>query len=606
MEDDSERQPRYAGEDNRPVSQMELYGWYAYGLAAEVFAVCGVGSFLPVTLEQMARENGVLRSDMTTPCMAAKKPDDGSADPSRLFKRDGDDNICVVHLLGHDVNTASFAMYTFSLAVLVQALTLVSISAIADHGTNRKRLLLVLAFTGATACMLFLVVFPKIYFVASLLVVISVTCLGSSFVLLNSYLPVLVSNHPTIRSQEQQQTGPSVRLSRMSTDSASDSLDGLDDEDPLRTESFPKPALQPDNASPKLQLSNQISSKGVGIGYGAAVLVQILSILTLIIWSRLLPATSATTIPLRFVLFGVGLWWAIFTIPTALWLRDRPGPPLPPSLLSSRRRNAFFRTLSLITFAWRSLYHTLLTALRLRQALIFLIAWFLLSDGIATVSGTAILFAKTELRMATASVALVSIVATTSGLLGAFAWPLIARRFQLPTNKTIIACICLFEIIPIYGLLGYIPFIQRWGVGGLQQPWEIFPLAFIHGFVMGGLSSHCRAFFGLLIPPGHEAAFYALYAVTDKGSSVIGPAVVGRIVDATGHIRLAFWFLAVLIVAPAPLIWCVDVEKGRRDAVAMAGVMGGRKERVEDNGQGHRDGPQGGFEQEGLLAEEER
>lgn len=40
----------------------------------------------------------------------------------------------MVGLLGLEVNTASFAMYTFSLAVLVQALTLVSFSALADYG----------------------------------------------------------------------------------------------------------------------------------------------------------------------------------------------------------------------------------------------------------------------------------------------------------------------------------------------------------------------------------------------------------------------------------------------------------------------------------------
>lgn len=37
-------------------------------------------------------------------------------------------------VLGFEINTASFAMYTFSLAVLVQALTLVSFSALADYG----------------------------------------------------------------------------------------------------------------------------------------------------------------------------------------------------------------------------------------------------------------------------------------------------------------------------------------------------------------------------------------------------------------------------------------------------------------------------------------
>lgn len=34
---------RYPGEDIRPTSDRELRGWYFYGVAAEVFAVCGVG-----------------------------------------------------------------------------------------------------------------------------------------------------------------------------------------------------------------------------------------------------------------------------------------------------------------------------------------------------------------------------------------------------------------------------------------------------------------------------------------------------------------------------------------------------------------------------------
>ena len=95
----------------------------------------------------------------------------------------------------------------------------------------------------------------------------------------------------------------------------------------------------------------------------------------------------------------------------------------------------------------------------------------------------------------------------------------------------------LFEVIPIYGLLGYIPAVQRLGYLGLQQQWEMYPLGAVYGFVLGGLSSYCRALFGELIPPGYEAAFYALYAITDKGSSVFGPAIVGAITDAYGEIR---------------------------------------------------------------------
>jgi Vacuole effluxer Atg22 like len=40
-----QRPPRYDGEDTSPTSRKELMGWYAYGLAAEVFAVCGIGAY---------------------------------------------------------------------------------------------------------------------------------------------------------------------------------------------------------------------------------------------------------------------------------------------------------------------------------------------------------------------------------------------------------------------------------------------------------------------------------------------------------------------------------------------------------------------------------
>lgn len=105
----------------------------------------------------------------------------------------------------------------------------------------------------------------------------------------------------------------------------------------------------------------------------------------------------------------------------------------------------------------------------------------------------------------------------------------------------------------------------------------MYPLAILYGFVLGGLSSYCRSLYGELIPPGSEAAFYALYAITDKGSSVFGPAIVGVIVDRTGGIRPAFWFLVVLIGLPAGVVWWVDVERGRKEAGRLAEVIEGFK-----------------------------
>ena len=98
------RPPRYADEDVTVTTGREIRGWYAYSAATEIFAVCGVGedppsyclmraydigSFLPVTLEQLARENGFLWSDRSTPCTAKATPP-SAATMAFLAKRAND------------------------------------------------------------------------------------------------------------------------------------------------------------------------------------------------------------------------------------------------------------------------------------------------------------------------------------------------------------------------------------------------------------------------------------------------------------------------------------------------------------------------------------
>lgn len=307
-----------------------------------------------------------------------------------------------------------------------------------------------------------------------------------------------------------------------------------------------------------MQLSTKISSYGVGIGYTAAVLVQVLSVI-------ILKSTGSTLFSLRLVLFFIGLWWLCFSIPAALWLRPRPGPPL-----SYGKAEDAQTWSSYISYSWKNLAKTIVRARRLKDVLLFLGAWFMISDAVATVSGTAILFAKTTLGMESSALAMINVIVTLSGIIGALTWSKVSRMMQLKPSQTILTCICIFELIPLYGLLGYIPAIQRYGAFGLQQQWEMYPLGAVYGLVLGGLGAYCRALYGELIPPGSEAAFYALYAITDKGSSVFGPAVVGAITDATGEIRPAFWFLAVLIGLPIPLMFLVDVERGKHAGLALA------------------------------------
>jgi UMF1 family MFS transporter len=70
-----------------------------------------------------------------------------------------------------------------------------------------------------------------------------------------------------------------------------------------------------------------------------------------------------------------------------------------------------------------------------------------------------------------------------------------------------------------------------------------------------------------LVPIGHEAKFFGLYEVTDKGSAWIGPLVIGAIKNATGDLKNGFWFLAVFLIIPAFLFWTLDETSGKKDAI---------------------------------------
>lgn len=98
--------PNYPGEDTRPTSRKELLGFYVYGWAAEVFVICGLGAFIPIALESLARESAtaVLASDHSKPCKAE------AIDAALKGGHVQHGTQCVFKVLGAEINTASFAV----------------------------------------------------------------------------------------------------------------------------------------------------------------------------------------------------------------------------------------------------------------------------------------------------------------------------------------------------------------------------------------------------------------------------------------------------------------------------------------------------------------
>jgi len=131
----------------------EFYS-FIYFLYSEVFVIVSLTLFLPICLEQFARDNGYLLPDKIVSCSAASSP---SPRPP-ITTADGDALAeaarCVVKIGWVWIDSASFryvrspalsvcvcdlcffcvlSLYVYSISVALQALTVISMGGIADH-----------------------------------------------------------------------------------------------------------------------------------------------------------------------------------------------------------------------------------------------------------------------------------------------------------------------------------------------------------------------------------------------------------------------------------------------------------------------------------------
>ncbi|KAK9454064.1 autophagy-related protein 22-like protein [Dipodascopsis uninucleata] len=582
----------YSQMDRRQTSKKEIIGWLSFALAAEPFTVAGIGIYIPILLEQYARENAVLSSDHSMPCTHPRT--EGSYDPPPSMLP-GEDTKCVVSALGLFVDPASFALYTFSISVFLQALVVICMSGAADRGNFRKSLLLLFSGIGGISAILFATATSSAYHYTAFLTIVGNISFGAVTVCGNAFLPVMVRNHPDVVNAAYKSIDLNHSQSTFSQPFASITQQGTrsnegQHEEPVRQgpplnskilaqeeallsfESFPPETVDPEartyfdhdqtdaEAVMAIEVSNRLSGMGVACGYLSAFVVQALGV-------GFVAAMGSTMLSIRLVLVFIGIWWIGFMIPTALYMRPRPGPRL-----IFREKDKVF--VQYVKYAWVTLFHTVREVKKLKDVVIYLCGWFILSDSATTISTTSILFARTELKMEPAALAVVGIITVVFGIIGAILFSRYVQIYlKVPPNQLIVLIVLITAFIPAYGLLGFVT-----DSIGLHHAWEIYTMAALYGICLGGMASVCRSVFSMLIPPGKESTFFSLYAVTDKGSSVFGPAVTAFITDKTHNIRYTFYFLFILLLIAVPLFYFLDVERGKLEAERFV-------EREEEAGQ---------------------
>jgi UMF1 family MFS transporter len=277
---------------------------------------------------------------------------------------------------------------------------------------------------------------------------------------------------------------------------------------------------------------DSVSSRGWAIGYVGGGLLLALNLWWL--------SRAEGSMPVRISLFSAGIWWAAFSIPAVISLRNR----------GAGRQLAAGQTIAGAAFA--QLKHTLAEIRRYPDALRFLIAFLLYNEAIQTVIVQAAVFADQELGMAIAQITGAILMVQFMAVFGSIGFERLAAAIS--AKRAV--------MITILGWTGVVVYAYA----AVDTPFEFYVMAAIVAIVMGGSQALSRSIFAQLAPRGREAEYFSLYELGDKGTSALGPAVFGLAYQLTRNFRLAILFLIVFFLLGLLMLTRVDVERGRRVA----------------------------------------
>lgn len=280
-----------------------------------------------------------------------------------------------------------------------------------------------------------------------------------------------------------------------------------------------------------------VSSRGWAVGYlGGGLLLA--ANLALFLGHDSVGLTSGQAV--RISLFSAGVWWAVFTLVPVRVLRHQRTPDLPGDAVASGGLRQMIRTLREMR--------------AYPQTLLFLVAFLLYNDGIQTIISQASVYGSEELGLGQStligSILMVQFLAFGGALaLGALAGRIGATRTVLGSLVLWVGVLLLAWVVPAH------------------KPVLFIGLAVLIGFVLGGSQALSRSIFSQLIPGGHEAEYFSLYELSDRGTSWIGPLVFGLVYQGTGSYRIAIVSLLIFFVIGIALLAKCDV----RSAILTAG-----------------------------------
>ena len=280
---------------------------------------------------------------------------------------------------------------------------------------------------------------------------------------------------------------------------------------------------------------DQVSTSGYAIGYLGGGLLLLVNLAWFLKPELFGFADAGVAIRASFV--SVGIWWLLFSIPLLRHVKE------PEADANAQHENVF-------TVGFTRVIKTCKHIMQYKQALIFLIAFLLYSDGIGTIIKMATIFGA-EIGIGTTHLIGALALVQFLGVPATFAYGFLAGRMG-PKGGIYLG----LGIYTVICFLGYF----------MTAAWQFWCLAGLVAMAQGGTQALSRSLFAVMIPKSKSAEFFSFMSISARFAGIAGPLLFGIVSAHYGGSRLSILFLVAFFIGGAVLLKFVDVEEGRRAA----------------------------------------
>lgn len=241
---------------------------------------------------------------------------------------------------------------------------------------------------------------------------------------------------------------------------------------------------------------DMVSALGYSLGYLGGALLFTLNVV--MVERPELFGLADKELAVRLAFLSVGVWWALFSIPLLLFVKE----PFTPQAVAG---------FGMIRAGLLQVGDTFRHIRASRTIFLFLVAYWFYMDGVDTIIRMAVDYGM-SIGLPSSDLIKALLLTNFIGFPAALAFGWLSKHCGAKTG--------IFVAIAVYLL------VTLWA-GFMRSRTEFYLLAVAIGFVQGGIQAMSRSFYARLIPSERAGEFFGFYNMLGKFAVVVGPLLVG-------------------------------------------------------------------------------